>query len=173
MYCGVSPILIDSEQSKMELVMTQEKVLEVINHYRRLFEKRGIKKIKSPHDQLPESPELALAHCHNMLDTIETFVREGRMGKTFRWLGFIQGVLWALGIYPLTELKDHNRPSSDPSFEEAFLTRLELNVGTMVADIIAAHKEGTPPVPKAIQRVRREESPAGDCGVGCGCGFCN
>lgn len=36
--------------------------------------------------------------------------REGRIEKAFRWLGFVQGCLWATGQYTLDELKNHNRP---------------------------------------------------------------
>lgn len=35
---------------------------------------------------------------------------EGSLDKAFRWLGFVQGVLWALSIYPIHDLKNHNRP---------------------------------------------------------------
>lgn len=30
------------------------------------------------------------------------------MEKVFKWLGFIQGVLWIMGVYTVEELKDHN-----------------------------------------------------------------
>jgi hypothetical protein len=87
--------------------MTGEKVLEVIQVYRSEFEKRGIPKQKCP---APSSDVECLAHLHAMLDQMEGFVKENRMGKVFRWLGFIQGALWRMGIYSLEELKNHNRP---------------------------------------------------------------
>ena len=36
-----------------------------------------------------------LSHCHWMLDEVEEFVRQGRMEKMFRWMGFIIGCLFS------------------------------------------------------------------------------
>lgn len=90
--------------------MTPDKVLQVIKTYRERFEGDGIGKIDYPHDDLLEHAEIGLEHCHGMLDKMVEFVHEGRIEKAFRWLGFIQGVLWTNRAYTLTELKDHNRP---------------------------------------------------------------
>jgi hypothetical protein len=35
--------------------------------------------------------------------------------KFMRWLGFMQGVLWAEGLYTIEQLKDHNRPTTQLS----------------------------------------------------------
>lgn len=90
--------------------MTPEKVLEVIETYRRLFVERNIGKSDYPHDELLGGEVHGLEHCHGMLDKMVEFIREGRMEKTFRWLGFVQGILWAFRVFPLTDLKNHNRP---------------------------------------------------------------
>ncbi|MDD2696684.1 MAG: hypothetical protein PHE52_00800 [Candidatus Pacebacteria bacterium] len=45
-----------------------------------------------------------------MLDKMEGFLKEGRIEKAFRWLGFIQGCLWSTGEYTLEDLMNHNRP---------------------------------------------------------------
>lgn len=90
--------------------MTPQKVLGVIRIYRRLFEELGIAKHDYPHDDILDTMEHGLEHCHGMLDKMETFVHAGHMDKTFRWLGFIQGATWALRVYPLTSLKNHSRP---------------------------------------------------------------
>lgn len=90
--------------------MTPDKALEVIETYRQLFIAKDIDKIDYPHNDLLDGEVRGLEHCHGMLDKMIEFVREGRMEKTFRWLGFIQGVLWATRIYPLADLKNHNRP---------------------------------------------------------------
>ena len=45
-----------------------------------------------------------------MLDEMETFLKENRKEELMRWLGFVQGCLWTLGIYTLDDLKNHNRP---------------------------------------------------------------
>ncbi len=97
---------------KREEGMSKEKVLAILDTYRRAFFKKGIKKKDYPHGVLLQSIEDGLQHCHGMLDKITEFVEQDRMGKAFRWLGFIQGVLWLSGIYTLNDLKNHNRPSS-------------------------------------------------------------
>lgn len=93
--------------------MTLEKMLEVIETYRQLFVERNIGKIDYSHDELLDEETHGLEHCHGMLDKMVEFVREGRMEKAFRWLGFVQGVLWATRVYPLTNLKNHNRPPEE------------------------------------------------------------
>lgn len=91
--------------------MTRKKVLEAIDIYRNFFEEREVKKKDYPHHVYVCLRRDILAHCYGMLGQMEEFVKEFRMGKAFRWLGFIQGCLWALGCHTLEELKNHNRPS--------------------------------------------------------------
>lgn len=90
--------------------MTSEKVQEVINIYRKFFQDCGVGKIEYLHDEMLDIPRSGLEHCHSMLDQMEIFLKEGRLEKAFRWLGFIQGCLWFNGNYVLADLKDHNRP---------------------------------------------------------------
>lgn len=91
--------------------MTGDKVREVLNCYRNKFQEMGIpQKRLSPKDPFPESNENMLAHCHAMLDEMESFIKDNRMEKVFRWLGFIQGCLWTTKIYTIEEVKNHNRP---------------------------------------------------------------
>lgn len=89
--------------------MEADKVRQVINIYRKKFEELGIRKENYPHDELLDSAEHGLQHCRGMLDRMEDFIRQGRMDKVFRWLGFIQGFLWSQKIYTLTQLTNHNR----------------------------------------------------------------
>ncbi len=92
--------------------MDGKRVLEVINVYRVHFKNLGIPKNDFPHQQILSNKEWMLAHCHGMLDEMDKFVAEDRIGKAFRWLGFIQGCLWSAGHYTLEELKNHSRPNS-------------------------------------------------------------
>lgn len=98
--------------------MTGEKILEVVGIYRQLFVINDVCKTDYPHDGILENKQMGLEHCHGMLDKIVEFVCEGRLEKSFRWLGFIQGFLWANGICTLTDLKNHNRPTLE---EEKFI----------------------------------------------------
>ena len=90
-------------------VMNADKVREVLAVYRKKFEELNISKRQFPHNELPKSDNDFLAHCHRMLDEMEVFIRDGRMEKVFRWLGFIQGCLWKIGVYTIEEMKNHNR----------------------------------------------------------------
>ena len=94
--------------------MDASKISEVVDLYREEFRKLGVKPIPFPHEKLIpvfNRRRRALNHCSQMLDKMEEFVQEGRLEKTFRWLGFLQGALWVLRIYTLEELKNHNRPA--------------------------------------------------------------
>lgn len=73
-----------------------------------------------------------------MLDKMAEFVNEGRTEKVFRWLGFVQGVLWTNRVYTLTELKDHNRPESQqdsgaPAMQACYDCRRALFLGSNLA----------------------------------------
>lgn len=100
--------------------MTPEKVLEVLNLYERMFIEADVSRgqvgfgVTLNADE--ESTKISLEHCHGMIDEMRQFVAGGRMDKVFRWLGFIQGVLWVNGWYTLAELMDHNRPP-DSTFD--------------------------------------------------------
>lgn len=89
--------------------MKVEKVQQVINTYRKKFQELGVGQENYPHEVPLDSPEHGLEHCHGMLDKMEEFLKENRMDKVFRWLGFLQGFLWSQKIYTLTELTNHNR----------------------------------------------------------------
>lgn len=93
--------------------MSPEKVLEVIDIYREALERIGVGAKSHNHNTQATSPEAILEHCHQMLDQMERFVAEGRMEKTFRWLGFVQGCLWSQGVFTIGEMANHNRPDSD------------------------------------------------------------
>jgi hypothetical protein len=57
--------------------------------------------------------ESQLRHALWMTNAILESLESGDMsesdGKVFRWLGFLQGVLWSQAIFSLEELKKHNR----------------------------------------------------------------
>ena len=90
--------------------MTAEKINQVVAIYKKKLKGQGIAQQSFSHDVFPKSNLSRLAHCHGMLDQILVFVKENRMEKAFRWLGFIQGCLWSCEVYTIEELKNHNRP---------------------------------------------------------------
>ena len=48
----------------------------------------------------------------DMTVKMSKFIEEGRIEKYMRWLGFIQGTLWAKGYFTIEQLKEHNRKES-------------------------------------------------------------
>lgn len=89
--------------------MTKKKVLSVIDRYEAQLKKVKVAKKAFSHQKFPKTRTNKLAHCYSMLDEMREFVKQNRMDKVFRWLGFIQGVFWSLNIYNLESLKNHNR----------------------------------------------------------------
>lgn len=49
-----------------------------------------------------------LRHCYWMIEEVMTWPPE-RIEKAFRWLGFIQGVLWAHHVQTVDQLKEMNK----------------------------------------------------------------
>jgi len=103
--------------------MTKEQVLQVVKEYRTYLGQSGDGPQQIDHDLAPTRGE-ALRHLLFMCDKVEGFVHEadGYMSdrykqetwdKAMRWLGFMQGTLWSLGIFTLNDLREHNiRPVS-------------------------------------------------------------
>ena len=89
--------------------MNADKVREILTIYRKKFEELNVPKQQFPHNELPKSDSDFLAHCHGMLDEMEVFIEDRKVEKVFRWLGFIQGCLWKIGVYTVEEMKSHNR----------------------------------------------------------------
>jgi hypothetical protein len=100
-----------------DTLMTKEKIREVLDIYRKRFSKhKGLKCEYDHNDTIfvglqPYSTNQVINHTFSMIDKIEEFIEEDRIEKAFRWLGFIQGCMWATGLYTIEELKNHNRPS--------------------------------------------------------------
>lgn len=54
--------------------------------------------------------DAVLYHAAVMCDNAKAF---DSLGKKNRWLGFVQGVIWAKGLATVAELKDMNRPTEN------------------------------------------------------------
>lgn len=81
-------------------MMKPEKIAEVCDRYR---------KVLAQWDD-GDNGRATQNHLLGMLDRIVVFVDQGRREKAMRWLGFVQGWLWAASIYTIEEMADHNRP---------------------------------------------------------------
>lgn len=98
--------------------MDLERVRRVIEFYDAVLEENyhvGSNRFVPPRypEGAPPAPA-ALRHLRYMITEMRGFIVQGRTEKAMRWLGFLQGVLWALGVFSIDELKDHSRPDYGP-----------------------------------------------------------
>lgn len=89
--------------------MSGEKLLEMLGVYERMFREHGIDRKDVSHGLRSPSSADQLEHAHGMIRQMKTFVTEGQIDKAFRWLGFLQAILWVNGFFTLDELRSHNR----------------------------------------------------------------
>jgi hypothetical protein len=76
-------------------VMTTSRAILVLDLYR-----SRLRLYRRPH----------LVHAREMCEKAIRFFEGGRTeAKGWRWLGFIQGVLWMENIYTIDEMRQHNR----------------------------------------------------------------
>lgn len=88
--------------------MTAEKVRSVVELYERelglhIGERWGDQELGDPN-----LPLCRLCHAKWMVLEMKKFLDDGQIEKAFRWLGFVQGILWCEGVYTIDEMEDHN-----------------------------------------------------------------
>ena len=88
--------------------MTPEKLQQVLAIYRTRLE--HFQPERQPGHWAPKPLEVRL-HIRWMLDEIEKFGPEDH-DKAQRWLGFIQGALWADGVFSIDQMREHNKADS-------------------------------------------------------------
>lgn len=91
--------------------MTGEKIIEACGIYEKQLTELRVELKRFPHGLLAGDTIQVLAHCRYMISQIIIFVDEGRIEKAFRWLGFMQGVLWSQRQFTLDDLMNHNKPT--------------------------------------------------------------
>ena len=99
--------------------MNVDQVQQVVSQYRTYLSLVG-DKAQEANFNLPPTRGEALRHMLSMCDQIEEMLdkveklpcltpeSEAAWEKANRWLGFMQGVLWAQGSFNLSELREHN-----------------------------------------------------------------
>lgn len=93
--------------------MTKEKVIEVLRLYKGQLEQHGY----TPHrvDTGQYANELSQLDVTNHLLWMSNQQIAALQGddpnveKAMRWLGFMQGVMYAMGYFSIDDLKDHNK----------------------------------------------------------------
>ena len=92
--------------------MTKNKIKKVAEYYKECLNCRAER--YTPDEKIGRSFSdgvVILKHCRYMVNEILSFLEQNRIEKALRWLGFLQGCLWATGVFSLDELKGHNKPS--------------------------------------------------------------
>lgn len=56
----------------------------------------------------------AFCHLLYMCEEGKRMLAEDRREKVMRWLGFVQGTLWAMGVTTIAEAKNANKPDEPP-----------------------------------------------------------
>lgn len=93
--------------------MTPDKVCSVLSGYGDLLTEAGYyaeRLDQEAYERFDVTRFHSLCHCHWMCNEARDFVRQGRIEKAMRWLGYIQGVLYSYGIKSLSQLKSDSMP---------------------------------------------------------------
>lgn len=93
-------------------VVTNDKVRSILRGYIAKLEDVGV--AAKQFDRFGKRPgerascEHALTMCHTAITMLDE-AEEANHDKAMRWLGFVQGVLWAAGAFSIDELRNDNR----------------------------------------------------------------
>lgn len=91
--------------------MSDEQVLHALAAAEALLTDYAPERYPHPHRVLPFLGKPAAgAHLRWMIIESRAMLADGRREKVMRWLGFIQGTLWAMGLASIDALKDANKP---------------------------------------------------------------
>lgn len=90
--------------------MTADHLLKVLAYYRQCFAGQGYQPARLEGGMMEDAGSDWRTHLLWMCDAATEFVEEGDDEKAFRWLGFIQGTLWAMNTFSLNDLRRHSRP---------------------------------------------------------------
>lgn len=96
--------------------MTAEKLLEVIAKYEELLVSIGAVAQRNEEPQYLLETHKAHHHLLWMCGQMRELIAQNRPDKVMRWLGFMQGALWALRWRTLEQMKQDNMPP-DTSFD--------------------------------------------------------
>lgn len=91
--------------------MENAKIIEALQLHAKQMEERFIGG-STPPERNPEatSSSAQIRHMKWMVEEATRLVREGHREKAMRWLGFIQGGLWVMGLSSIEESRQANMP---------------------------------------------------------------
>ncbi len=87
--------------------MTDEVLVEALRGIAGTLRKRWAKPIRNREATHPVD---RYDHLLYMCERAEELAKEGRTNKAHRWLGFVQGALWVLGLLSIDESRKLNKP---------------------------------------------------------------
>ena len=87
--------------------MTDEQIGDIITKYEEYLSPQGVPLRLNSNGAVPDERQAA-RHVLWMCGEVRKFLKTGRREKADRWLGFIQGVLWKLGLYTIDDMRGHN-----------------------------------------------------------------
>ena len=96
--------------------MTKEKVHGILQEYAQTLHEHW--KTMSIRNQEASSLRQRLDHLHWMCLQAMGFAEEGKTDKMFRWLGFLQGAFWAMGLRSIETMKQENMPRDGESYDK-------------------------------------------------------
>ena len=94
--------------------MTSEKIIEAFDDIARTIHARSsnpFMRLVPRRDPTATGHYARMSHLLWMAGAGVDLVREGRLEKACRWLGFLQGALWWAGIQSIENAKKHNMPA--------------------------------------------------------------
>lgn len=93
--------------------MEVAKVERVIDYYETTLTMLGFRPLEAEYNSKQVVLTIQINHVVSMLPKMKRFLKENRVEKTMRWLGFVQGVLYSHGFFSIDELRRHNMPKGD------------------------------------------------------------
>lgn len=96
------------------MAMTDEKIEAALEGLVELLILEGATEPRRlDHEANPKPTRLErLDHLLFMANETMALPSQGRREKAMRWLGFVQGAVWEMGIRSIRDLKDDNRPDA-------------------------------------------------------------
>ena len=88
--------------------MTKDQVLAAVKKYDGWLDALNVRSKEVDTSIRMPTREQALGHLRWMFGEMATRIA-GATGKSDRWIGFVQGVLWFAGFASIDEFKDDNR----------------------------------------------------------------
>jgi hypothetical protein len=87
----------------------KEQILRLLDEYEQRFIASEIEPFEAPTDEVIFDVEEQLSHCYSMIPRMRELIKEDKIEKVMKWLGFLEGVFWSVGDCTLDDLNTDNR----------------------------------------------------------------